>query len=45
MILQIHVHYETDFMSISAMIYLDVCMNFLSYQLISRIHILIISYI
>ncbi len=44
-ILQIHVHYERDFVSISAMIYLVVCMNFLSYQLISRIHISIISYI
>ena len=44
-ILQIYVHYETDFMSISAMIYLVICMNFLSYQLISRIHISIMSYI
>ncbi len=44
-ILQIHVHYERDFVSISAMIYLVICMNFLSYQLISRIHILIMSYI
>ncbi len=45
MILQILVHYETDFMLISVMIYLVVCMNFLSYQLILRIHILIMSYI
>ncbi len=44
-ILQIHVHYETNFMLISMMIYLVICMNFLSYQLISRIHILIMSYI
>ncbi len=44
-ILQIHVHYEKDFMSIFAMIYLIVCMNFLSYQLISRIYISIMSYI
>ncbi len=44
-ILQIHVHYETDFVSISAIIYLVVCMNFLSYQLISRIHISIMNYI
>ncbi len=44
-ILQIHVHYERDFMLIFAMIYLIICMNFLSYQLISRIHISIISYI
>ena len=45
MILQIHVHYERDFMLIFAMIYLVICMNFLSYQLISRIHISIMSYI
>ncbi len=45
MILQIYVHYERDFMSISAMIYLVICMNFLSYQLISRIHISIMNYI
>jgi len=45
MILQIHMHYERDFVLISAMIYLVVCMNFLSYQLISRIYILIMNYI
>ena len=44
-ILQIHVYYETNFMLISAMIYLIICMNFLSYQLILRIHISIMSYI